>query len=176
MGGWLLGRYRVIIAGLFLLTVAFLTLLSTFVMLQFNCTQIPAIIMLCVSQLMNIFGLWSIYINMLPFMIDQMIGASADDIGAAVQWCFWTFTIGLLTQYLVCLPIPQLLVQNHLKVFYIALTFFDLSVILITDCLFHTWLNNSFRSRNPFKIIFQVLNYALDLLWWGRAIMIHSQK
>ena len=65
---------------------------------------------------MNLFGLGSIYTNMLPFMIDQMIGATADDISAAVQWNFWTFTIGVLPQYLVCLPIPQL--QNNLPVLY----------------------------------------------------------
>ena len=127
-------------------------------MLQFNWTQIPAIIMLCVSQLMALFGLGSIYANMLPIMIDQMIGASADDISAAVQWNFWTFAFGVLPQYLVCLPIPQL--QNNLPVFYITLTFLGLSVVLITDCLFHTWLDNSFRSSNPLKTIFQVLNYA----------------
>ena len=100
VGDSLLGRYRAIVIGFFLLTVAFLTFLSAFVMLQFNWTQIPTIIMLCVSQLMALFGLGSIYTNMLPFMIDQMIGATADDIGAAVQWNFWTFAIGSLTQYM----------------------------------------------------------------------------
>ena len=158
VGDSLLGRYRAIIAGFFLLTVAFLTFLSAFVMLYFNWTLIPAIIILGVSQLMNLLCLGSIYINMLPFMIDQMIGATADDIGAAVQWCFWTFAIGLLPQYLVCIPIPQL--QNNLPVLNIILTSLDLSVVLITDCLFHTWLDNNFRSSNPLKTIFQVLNYA----------------
>ena len=155
--GWvddsLLGRYQAIIVGFFLLTVAFLNFLSAFVMFQFNWTQIPAIIVL-----MNLFGLGSIYINILPFMIDQMIGASADDISAAVQWNFWTFAIGLLPQYLICLPIPQL--QNNLLVLRITLTFLALSIFLITDCLFHTWLDDNFRSSNPFKTIFQVLKYA----------------
>ena len=158
MGDSLLGRYRAIVIGFFLLTVAFLTVLSAFVMLQFNWTQIPTIIMLCVSQLMALFGLGSIYTNMLPFMIDQMIGATADEIGAAVQWNFWALTIGLLTQYLACLPIPQL--QNNWGLLYITLTFLGLSVVLITDCLFHTWFNKNFRSSNPLKTIFQVLNYA----------------
>ena len=70
VGDSLLGRYRAIIAGFFLLTAAFLTFLSAFVMLQFNWTQIPAIIILCVSQLMAPFGLGSILTNMLPFTYD----------------------------------------------------------------------------------------------------------
>ena len=68
------------------------------------------------TQLMALFRLVSIYTNMPPFMIDQMIGATAVDIGAAVQWNFWTFAIGPLTRYFVCLPIPQL--QKNLVVFY----------------------------------------------------------
>ena len=40
------------------------------------------------------------------------------------------------------------------------LTFLGLSVVLITDCLFHTWFNKNFRNSNPLKTIFQVLNYA----------------
>ena len=159
VGDSMIGRYRAIIVGFFLLTVEFLTFLSAFFMLQFNWTQIPAIIMLGMSQLLNLFCLASIFTNMLPFMIDQMIGATADDISAAVQWCFWTSAIGLLAQYLICcLPILQL--QNNLAVFYLTITFLNLSVVLITDCLFHTWLDNSFRTSNPFKIIFQVLIYA----------------
>ena len=142
VGDSLLGRYRAIIVGILLLIAAFLTYFSAFVM----------------SQLMALFGLGSINTNMLPFMIDQMIGASADDIGAAVQWFLWTFAIGLLTRHLVCLPIPQL--QNNLPVLCIILNFLGLSVILKTDCLFHTWLDKNFRSRNPLKIIFKVLNYA----------------
>ena len=51
VGDSLLGRYRVIIAGFFSLNAVFLTFLSAFVMLQFNWTQIPTIIMLCMSQL-----------------------------------------------------------------------------------------------------------------------------
>ena len=84
VGDSLLGRYRVIIAGFILLNAAFWTL-CVFVMLQLNWTQIPGVVILRVSRLMNLSGFGTIYINMLPFMIDQMIGATADDIGAAVQ-------------------------------------------------------------------------------------------
>ena len=151
VGDSLLGRYRSIIAGFFLMTVAFLIFLSAVVMSQFNQTQIPATIMLCLSQLMALFGLGSIYTNMLPFMIDQMIGASADDISAAVQWNFWIFAIGSFTQGLAFLPIPQL--QNNLPVLYIILNFLGLSVVLITDCLFHTWFEQ-FQKQQSFENYF----------------------
>ena len=142
MGDSLLGRYRGIIAGFFLLTVAFLTFLIAFLTLQFNRTQIPAIIMLCVSQLMNLFGLGRICTNMLPFMIDQMIGATADEVGAAIQWNFWTFAIGLLTRYLVCLPIPQL--QKNLAVLYITLIpYFNVSDQ--SDCSIAGGLNHLYH-------------------------------
>ena len=55
VGDSLLGRYRVIIAGFILLNAAFLTLLSAFVMLQLNWTQIPvpAVVILCVCVTVN---------------------------------------------------------------------------------------------------------------------------
>ena len=58
VGDSLLGRYRAIIAGFFLLTVAFLIYLSAIVM--FNWAKIPATILLGVAQLMKIFGLGDI--------------------------------------------------------------------------------------------------------------------
>ena len=171
IGDSLLGRYRAIIAGILLLTAAFLTYFSAFVMSQFNWTQIPAIIMMCMSQLMALFGLGSIYTNMLPFMIDQMIGATADDISTAVQWCYWTFAIGLLPQYLVCLTIPQL--QNNLPVLCIIINFLGSSVILITDCLFHIRLDKNFRSTNPLKTIFQVLRSTMHVKPSTQSVVVH---
>ena len=126
-------------------------------MLQFNWTPIPAVIMLCVSLLISIIGTGNLQINILPFIIDQMIGASADDIGAAVQWYYWTLSVGSLAYFLLlCLPITQ---ENSTEIF-LALSFLSLSVVLITDCLFHKWLDVHFKRNNPFKTIFQVLNYA----------------
>ena len=114
-----------------------------------------------------------------------MIGASANDISAAVQWYCWTF-IGPHTQYLVCLPILQ--IQSNLAVFSMVLldiywTTYTISClppytayteqfgsflynlyfswfISITDCLFHTWFDNNFKNSNHLKTISQVLNYA----------------
>ena len=93
VGDYLLGRYRAIIVGFLLLTVALVNFGGAFIMMQFDWTSIPAVIMLCVSQLISYTGTVNLQINMLPFIIDQMIGTSADDISAAVQWYCWTFSV-----------------------------------------------------------------------------------
>ena len=126
-------------------------------MMQFDWTPIPAVIMLCVSLLMSTIGAGNLQINILPFIIDQMIGASADDISAAVQWYYWTISVRTLAYFLfLCLPINQ---QTSTEIF-LALSFLSLLVVLITDVLFHKWLDVHFKRNNPFKTIFRVLNYA----------------
>ena len=77
LGDSLLGRYRAIIAGFMLSALGLLALLSSFLIVQFNRNPVPAFIVLCVSELMDTLGLGILYTNLLPFIIDQMIGASA---------------------------------------------------------------------------------------------------
>ena len=162
VAGWvgdsLLGRYRAIVVGFLLSATAYLVLLISFVMLQFN-WRVEAFVLMCLSLPAATFGAGTFATNSLPFIIDQMIGASADDISAVVQWYCWAVAVGVLIQNLpVCLILP--LFQQHILEFYLALTFISLSVALLSDCLCHRWLDVHFRSSNPFKIIFAVLNYA----------------
>ena len=109
MGDSYLGRYRAITAGVILTMLSFLILLCATVMLQFNWTPIPAFVMLILNMLVTTFSMGSFAISMLPFIIDQMIGASADDISAIVQWWFWSDSLGVCILYpFLFLPIDQL--------------------------------------------------------------------
>ena len=100
VAGWigdsLFGRYRAITVGSF---VAYLLILISFVMLQFDWT-IPAFVVTCISLPAAAVGGGTFFISSLPFVIDQMIGASADDIIAAIQWYCWAFALGIAAQYL----------------------------------------------------------------------------
>ena len=73
VAGWisdsLLGRYRAITFGNFLLTVAYLVILISFVMLQFLDNT-----SLCQIYIVR-FWWWNI-LHKMPFVIDQMIGLS----------------------------------------------------------------------------------------------------
>ena len=167
VAGWLgdtwIGRYRVIISGSLLSIVAHWTILIAFIVLQFNLTPIPALVVLCIAMPVSIIGTGSIMITMLPFTIDQMIGASSDTIGAAVQWILWGYSIASLAQELLrCLPVVisiQQLIEIQ-AVILLAIVAFCLSLILITDCLYHHKLEVHFKPCSPLKTAFRVLNYA----------------
>ena len=165
--GWVaeswLGRYRAIVVGLVLSSVTILTVQAAFVMLQFDMTHIPVFVLLVIGLLIGTFGIGSFYTTMLPFALDQMIGASAEEISATVQWYCWGFDIALLLKdVLQCVPIPNQLLQNLdiLPVIFLTLGTLCLSAVLIMDCLYHKWLDTNNKTGNPIKLIFQVLNYA----------------
>ena len=161
--GWVaeswLGRYRAIVAGLLITTAALLLFHATFLMLQSQWSPITAFTLAVIALVVGTLGAGNTYTIMLPFTLDQMIGASAEKLSAAVQWYYWVFNIALMVKdVLHCIPI-----QNHfqfLPMVFLTLGSLSLSAALIMDCLYHKWLDTHKKTGNPIKLIFKVLNYA----------------
>ena len=152
-----LGRYRAIIVGLIMCTVVLLLVLVAYVVLNLN--ALSALMLTIIAFLFGIFGIGSLYTNMLPFTLDQMIGAPAEKLSAVVQWYCWGFNLGVLVQYIIqCLPIATLL--NMFPMILLVGSSLCLSAALILDCLYHKWLDTNDKTGNPIKLIFEVLNYA----------------
>ena len=40
-------------------------------------------------------GVSCYYAAMLPFLTDQLIGATSDELSAVVRWSFWTLSVGV---------------------------------------------------------------------------------
>ena len=133
--------------------VTILTAQVAFVMLQFDWTPIPALMLIIVGMLIGTFGIGSFYTIMLPFALDQMIGASAEQLSAVVHWYCWGLTVGNFFQQKVqCVPIPnQLQYLDILPVIFLTLATLCFSAVLIMDCLYHKWLdtNNKTGIRKP---------------------------
>ena len=56
-------------------------------------------VILYASNVLNSLGMAAIYANLLPFITDQMIGASADELGTAVHWWIWSQTFPTMIAY-----------------------------------------------------------------------------
>ena len=156
-----LGRYRAITTGFFLSVVTILVYLAVFIMLQFSWTPIPAFVLLCTALPVGGVGLGIFYTILLPFTLDQMIGATAEELNAAAHWYCWAFRLGhLAPTFFQCIPIWSIVFQHILPTIFLTLCTLCLSAVLISDCLFHSWLDPSEKITNPIKLIYKVLNYA----------------
>ena len=157
-----LGRYRAIVVGLILSAVTVVLSQIIFVILQLDWTPVPGLILSVVVLALGMLGFGSLYTNMLPFTLDQMIGASAEELSAVVQWYYWGFIIGkLIRDILHCISIPrQLEFVDVIPVVLLMLGSLCLSAVMIMACLYHKWLDTNDKTGNPIKFIFEVLNYA----------------
>ena len=159
------GLYRVITASAQVSMVAVLVILCAFVMLQFNCTLVPGIVLMFIALPVCMAGMACGLVCSLPFIIDQMtvIGASSENIGAAVQWFCWGLAaMTLASDLLHCLPlvIVETQLENMHPVLLLTILVLSLSTVLITDCLWHKSLEVHYRGSNGIKTLFRVLNYA----------------
>ena len=163
VAGWAaeswMGRYRAVVTGLVMCALIIIIVQFAFIMLEFDWTPIPSFVLLIFSLIIGTFGFGCFHTIMLPFTLDQMIGASAEELSTAVQWYYWGYSIGLLIRdVLKCIPIPQFI--DILPVVYLALGSLSFSAALIMDCLCHKQLDTHDKTGNPIKLIYQVLNYA----------------
>ena len=96
---------------------------------------------------------------LLPFLTDQLIGATSDELSAVVQWYIWAqyFGWGLADMIFVIPYIPNVHVVGMEVVCFFAI---PLAVIIISDCFCQQWLDRTHKVTDPIKLIMQVLNYT----------------
>ena len=162
--GWIaeswIGRYKAIVFGLLMSSVTVIVALFAFIMLSYGWTPVPAIFLLSITIFVSFSGFYTI---MLPFTLDQMIGASAEELSAAVQWYYWSCNLSpVINSVLYCTSISHehQFIKNTLPIVFLVIGSLSLSAALILDCLCHKSLDTHNKTGNPIKLIYQVLNYA----------------
>ena len=149
------GRYKTIIVGVHFSFVSWIiTGLSIIIKSYLPEYDILSLVTFSIAFILELIGSCSFYSNIVQFSLDQVIGASADELSTII-YC-----------YAVCTPlcyllfeIGQCLFEEFLIISYV-LSGFTVSVVLITNYLFKHWLDTTPHIVNPVKRISQVLNYA----------------
>ena len=154
--GWLadvkLGRYGIIKFGSL---VSFLASALVFFALITGIPTLMNLLLATSSVIVNI-GATCFFAAILPFLSDQIIGASSDELTAVVQWYYWAYALGFALSDIVFESYVYKNISSEVAIIF-AVPF---AVIIISDCLCQQWLDRTHKVTNPIKLIIQVLNYT----------------
>ena len=159
--GWIAdvywGRYKMIRRSLWVmwLTAIALSLISIIPDDLPHATKITEITDIIILVVMSL-SLGGFQANILQFGIDQLPDASSDDLIAFSDWYVWVWctsiVVVLYSQNCICLQYDAL-AKLLLPAF--------LTLALCLDFLLNHWLIKEPISKNPFKLIYKVVHFAL---------------
>ena len=147
------GRYRIIVASIYCSFTGWIVLCVPFYITH----KYTHITLLAVGYLLATVGAAGIQSIAVPFNIDQMIGARADQLSAVVYWYAFGYPLGLSMVKISSCFITDIAYQQSLS---ICVSGVAITIVMATYYLFRHHLNTTPLLTNPVKLIFKVLNYA----------------
>ena len=158
--GWLadvkLGRYETIKFASLFSFIANVLIFFAFINESEGAFKIIASIALAIASVC----FTCVSVAMLPFLTDQLIGATSDELSAVVYWYFWSLEVGVClsdTMFVFGYYPDNAVINNIYMVCIIAV---PLALIIMSDCLCLKWIDRTHKVTNPIKLIIQVLNYT----------------
>ena len=149
------GRYEVIKFGTL---VSFFAGILLYLTLYFAKEHLLKSILYLFAVAIVRFGSACYATTMLPFLTDQVIGATSDELSAVVQWYTWALNFAMIVCRATSMTIYQ--VVEIVEIEMVIIFAVPLAVTIISDCLCQQWLDKSHKVANPMKLIVQVINYA----------------
>ena len=151
------GRYEVLKLGTIVSFLA--SILYYFAMFTEKNNSTLSAVLSSVAIIIGGFGYTCYSAAMLPFISDQIIGATSDELSAVVRWNYWARYLG---DALSAIVIYFCRIRNAVNICLSSTLLFTiaLAVIIISDCLCQQWLDRTHKVTNPIKLITQVLNYT----------------
>ena len=112
-----------------------------------------------VALLLLVLGTVGFYSNMLAYGLDQLFDASNSQLRAFVHWLVWGLFIGLLNDYMALHK--ETIYDSKMVLVTSIITFTLITIALCLKIIFKTRFESTgILSRNPYKMIYQVLKYA----------------
>ena len=165
IAGWLadvhFGRYKVIMSGLWLMLVGYAILFVTFLIKYLYDTHwgtyVAYLVVFPITFLTINSGLAAFNANIIPFGLDQMPGASTEQLSAFIHWYYAARNIlaGVI-------PLIPCFISNTEQTFIVhsVAEFACVLLALLLGYGLKRWLIIEPRSENPFKTVYNVLKFA----------------
>ena len=147
-----IGRYKIIVASIYCAFIGWITLCISFYVTH----KYAHFTLVAVGYLLSSVGAAGILSITIPFNIDQMIGATADELSTIIYWHIFGYPLGRsLTKISNCLTTFEDQKNISLCVSGVAIT-----IVMVTYYLLRHHLDTTPLLTNPVKLIVKVLNYA----------------
>ena len=153
-----IGRYRMIIISIYVCLVAWILSVIGYSLHWYlqGKVYIPVMLPILTIAACLFLGGAGFQSNILPFNIDQMMGASGDELSVVIHWHMF----GVFFVY----SCPIFTITSFTKMYFLLacliISCITIILIIVGHCLFKHWLDTTPQITNPIKLIIRVLNYA----------------
>ena len=148
-----IGRYRAIMIGINLCFISWIITGILFILNRYY--EFMGKMWIFPGSIINGIGYITFAANIIQYNIDQLIGASANELSTIIYWNFAAYpTAWVLSQWLLLLD------KKTADLIFIISSGVALSLILVSHSLFKHKLENISLIKNPIKLIVRVLCYA----------------
>ena len=162
VAGWLadarFGRYNVLKWGIWIAWISsmLLTVSSVIAGLVTSYEQVNSSIIEAVTLFVMMVGIVGCFSNIIQFSMDQLPDASTEEIVSFIRWLVWTyFSSGAVLNYtLFC-------TKKEYKLIGLLVVSGSLTIAVCLDILFNHHLVKEPPTENPFKLVFEVVRYAI---------------
>ena len=149
-----IGRYKAITAGTILCFLAWIFAGIGYIVKDVFDFRSIFFVLYGIAYLIELVGYTSFKANIVQYNIDQLVGASADELSTVIYSHCFSIPLVLTT-----LQLCRCLIDSFILPSYI-ISGVSVSIVLVTHSLFKHWLENISLIDNPIKLIVRVLNYA----------------
>ena len=153
------GRYRMILSSmLFSLVMWIVSVIVVILYIETHSVLFDTISLIVLGA--SFIGVAGIVSIIFPFNIDQLMGASGDELSTTIYWHSFTGIIPLIVYGILYFYLSLYINVRTLLMIFLSIggTFLVLALSILF--IFNDWLDKTPQFYNPIKLIFQVLNYA----------------
>ena len=152
-----IGRYKAILIGIVLCFISWIMMGIGFIVDNYFTFKAVLWSFFSFGYIVHFCGYSSFTANIIQYNIDQLVGASADELSSVIYWLILSEPLVLFLFYLLqCL--------FYSSKYFIMITFIasgvSVSLVLVSHSFFKHKLENISLIKNPIKLIVRVLCYA----------------